>query len=565
MTEEQEIAYTGGLFWNNGRDQALERWGRLVKRTPSPAVWSLGIRMHSLERNPEKAEEIVRKMIKKLGYAEHKMWIPVVMGYNHTYEGEKAWMAYEEMLEWAKKGGTRIKARQFDDLAMSFLDNYQPAMGLEVYKRMVYSANDESDLWQTETYQNLSDAVKAAQKATVEPEQLNELSLDALRNLPLEVADKYFYGGWMLNLMRMGRTDLAWYLVCDVMYARRFPPDSIHCNWIIQGFFAENNIEMGEKIAQEMINERLRHVQSRGADGQRRPRAVTMTPEPASIDSVPIAPATVQTFSVLIQFNTRRKYMGRVLELCALMLECDIPPNSYIMNHLLYSLFRTHDMPKLAKTFQNMTMNGSVTPDLESFLVMWHAMWRHYTQTHRNISEFMTPRQLFKLTLANLPERTEEDVGMMKDVWYALIKCFFLARDLEGALVALQAGKELWGMEIDSTIVSEVAFGVLRARPWDPKETGGARPEITGDTIVKSAQNLRELGRSIMLSRARRRRGGPGAVHRKRKINIDLEGNLESLTALLLRELGSSALVYDDLQRAKIDMGLKQGQLENLP
>jgi len=574
MTEEQEIAYVGGLFWSDSRDRAIKRWLGLVKRIPSPAVWNLGVRMYSLERNPEKAVLVIEKMFKTLGYTEHKTWIPVIMAYNHIHEGKKAWHTYERMLKCAEKNGERITAKQFDNLAMSFLDNYNPAMGLEVYKHMVFAGHNALDRQQTETYQNLSEAVQAAQQQTVDPESLNALSLNAIKNLPPRVANRYFYSGWMLNLMRMGRTDLAWFLVADVMHSQQFPPDSIHCNWVIQGFLQENKVELAEHIAEEMISERLNQIESgrkrkglpatTGAawGGKWKKPMMTETP-PDEEEKILVAPATVQTFSILMQFYSRRKFMDRISPLYQKMLECDIPTNAYIMNHFLYALFRMRDMLRLANAFETMVREARVLPDFESFTIMWTAMWRHHTEPHHMSTEFLTPRELWKLTLRHLPKRTEENEGSMKDVWYAIIKCFLLVRDLEGALLALHAGTTLWRMKIDQTVTQEVAFGVLRARPWDPAVTRG-RPRIDAGTVVVSVANVLQLGRDIMQRRGRKR-GPVDPAPRKRGLIFDAdEGTLESLTSILMREMGMSTLVQDELRRARKDMGLENVRLEGI-
>ena len=561
MDAETEIKYIGGLFWNGAREEAVRRWEDLVQRAPTKEVYNLRVRLYALMQEPAKAEEIVERMREVLGTVEHKAWIPVIMAWNHVYEAEKAWKAYERMRECAEGNGERVTAKQFDDLAMSFLDSYQPAMGLQVYKHMVFAGHSALDRQQTETHSNLSEAVKAAQAETVDPGQLSALSVDALKNLPARVADKYFYGGWMLNLIRMNRADLAWHLITDVMPSQQFLPDSIHCNWAIQAFLQQGKPEMATSIAAQMITERIDQI----ATSKPPKLAVTSTRSPRGTpqETGPqIPPATIQTFSILVHYHARRQQMSHIITLFDQMTTCAISPNSYILNHLLHALLRTHEMTRLALTFDSMLRTSRVTPDFASFSLMWTAMWRHYTQTHRKTHDFLTPRELFALTVEKLPERGEEEEGKMKDIWYAIIKSFLLARDLEGTLVALHAGAMLWSMPVDETVVQEVAFGVLRARSWDPKITGG-RPRIVAGTVVTSVGRLRELGRQIV---AQRGAGGrPPAAARKRVLRIEGEdGSLESLTVLLKRELGDSVLVHDDVQRAMVDMGVGGVGMESL-
>ena len=625
MDEDQEVAYTLSLYRagaeggpDSARTDALRRWKGLVRRMPTPAVFNAGVRMYALERDADTALAIIERMIKALGFTEHKTWIPVIMAYNHRHDGRKAWSLYRRMHSWAAQNKARITATQFDTLAMSFLDNNYPAMGLEVYKHMVFAGHNVFDRQQSETYRNLSKAVKAAQQQTLDPESLNEVSLDALKTLPPVVANKYFYSGWMLNLMRMDRTDLAWFLVGNVMQSNGFPPDSIHCNWVIQGFLREGNVELAEHIVEQMIQERMFQI-TKGWKRKGLPAATSSAwagvwknpaasaQQLASGVEVPIqvAPATVQTFSILMQHYCRHRLMDRVAPLYNKMADCDIPANSYIMNHLLFALFRSRESARLAEVFQTIVRQAGTSPDFESFVIMWTAMWRYLTDnthlpppqpspppppapppppppppppqatasdadirsTHTAASnEFLSPRSLWGLTFQYLPRRNSESEGIMKDIWHFIIKCFFLARDLEGALLALHAGTTHWEMAVDQTITQEVAFGVLRARPWDPVVTGG-RPRIDAATVVLSTENIRMLATDIMHRRGRRRAGAgePADAPRRRSLHFDAEeGTLESLTSILLREMGPTALVRDELLRARADMGLKDVALPGL-
>ena len=578
LDTDAEVKYIGGLFWSGAREQAMNRWLRLAEREPTAEVFGLGVRLRALMQQPAEAEAVVLRMQAVLGRVAHKAWLPVVLAWNHSFEPDKAWAAYARLRECAERNGERITARQFDDLAMSFLDSHQPAMGLRVYKHMVFAGHNALDRQQTEAHRNLSAAVKAAQAESLDPAQLNALSADALRSLPARIADKYFYGGWMLNLIRMRRADLAWQLVAVVMPAQQFLPDSIHCNWVVQAFLQQGRVEKARSIAAEMIAERIRQL-SAAASARRPVPAVTRTRRLQHLPrgtGVQIPPATVQTFSILVHHHARRQQMPQIVSLFDRMTECAIAANSYIMNHLLYALLRTHDMTRLALTFDNMLRASRIAPDLVSFSVMWMAMWRHYTQTHRKNHDFLTPRELFALTVQHLPPRAPpadgdgdggdgDEEGKMLDVWHAIIKCFLLARDLEGTLVALHAGAQLWRMPVDDTVVQEVAFGVLRARPWDPKITGG-RPRIGAATLVTSVDRLKALGRQIVAQRAPGGRKAPSSSPARKRVLVIAEedGSLESLTVLLKRELGDSVLVRDDVQRARADMAVLEVPLEGL-
>jgi pentatricopeptide repeat protein len=551
MSEEQELAYIGAMFWTSSREQAVKRWETYIKKNRSPAVWGLGVKLYCLMEQPNKAVSVVQNMVKTLGQVSYKVWIPIILAFNHIQEGKQAFHTYGRMRRYAEQNGDRITAEQFDSIAMSFLENYNPDMGLQVYKHMVFAGHNALDRQQTETYQNLSQAVKAAQQATMDPETLNTISLDYIKSLPPSVANQYLYSGWMLNLMRMGRTDLALTLVADVMVSQGFLPDSIHYNWIIQGFLQEDRVDLAVEIGMQMIAERKRQI----ADSPNKP-AVTTTAKPGRVpddeEKMPVAPATVQTFSILMQYYSRRQLIDKVAPLYQEMQECKIQANSYIMNHLLLALHRIRDYNQLARSFVKLVDDIKVAPDFESFSIMWTAMWRFNSSDKKVTGPFLKPRDLFRMTFQHLPKQTPESEGLMKDIWHSMMKCFFLARDLEGALLALHAGTSEWGLKIDQTIVQECAFGVLRARPYDSTNPDG-RPYIDAPTVVISAQNIRELGFDIKERRTGKR------SQRKRTIIFDPEDStLASLNTIIMKDLGMTTLVQDELRRARHDMGLDQ-------
>lgn len=567
MSEEQEIAYIGGMFWNDAKEIALKRWavGTRIGKA-SHAFWNVGIRMYSIDLKPEMAEYWIQQMTKVLGHAEPKDWVPIIMSYNQIYQPRRAWHAFNEMRRWSKHAKKPITLSQYDNICMSFLDGGGPTLGLEVYKHMVYSGPPALERMKTQFYSALSPAILAAQNSAQSPQQLNDLSMDALKNLPPKVGDKYFYGSWMKNLMRMGRTDLAWYLVRDVMVKRGFMPDSIHLDWIVQGFLEENNTRMAEEVANEMFRERLSRVAAKRdcppfADWSAASSATVPAPQlptapstPPTLIAGPTAPATIHTFSLLINQATRRQRMDLVVSLTTLMARCEIDANSYIFNHLMYSLLRTHDLTRLSRTFAILLSTATAEPDLETWHIMWMAQWRRHTQPYRKTGEFDQPRALFATMVKRLPRRMVkegESRNRMLDLWVIIVRCFGLAKDLPGTLVALHAAKMVWGVPVDDRVVKEVTLGVFKSRHRDPKATGVIIPPV-GKVVEEGVRELHVFGRKLL---DRRRRG---RVKMNWKSVRDPEGLLEGLTSFLRWEMGEESGVREEVMRAKVEMGVEE-------
>jgi pentatricopeptide repeat protein len=567
LNEDQNIAYIGGLYWNGASKEALTRWMHGTKRWRGSAKhWNLGIRMFSLNQEPYVAKYWLGQMITALGQAEPKSFIPVIMSFNHLYHPKRAWETYKEMRGWMKRTNTKLTISQYDTICMSFLDSGQQRYGLDVYKHMIFSVPKALERMQTDIYENLSSAVVGAQETINSPKKLANLSLESLRDLPPKIQDKYFYGSWLKNSIRMGRTDLAWYLVREVMIERDFLPDSTHYNCILQGFLDEKNVEMAEQIAEEMIKSRFHQLEmdkekkewkdwtSKAASTVEIDPAIS-TPTKGTLTPSTTPPATIQTFSLLINYYSRRNRMEKVVAYTSTMSSCQISPNSYIFNHLLYSLLRVHDIPRLMRTYLMILSSADVKPDMETWNIMWMTTWKRYTQRHRRFDELLSPRALFADMVKRLSRKQikgDEEKEKMKNMWHTVMKSFMLSRDFPGALIALHVGIKLWDMKVDDTVVREIVFGTMRAGSWDPDRE--ERPRIHPEMIDGWVERLRSQARYFL--RHRRRRGDRKTVGLWRSVK-DPEGLLEGLTSLLRDKLGDEAKVKEISERAKVEMGVE--------
>lgn len=594
MTRKQELKYIGGLYWNGAQEDAMQRWEDLVKRDPAPEVYTVGVKMMALQCRPWDVEKLIEDMIEKVGYADHRHFGSAVQSYNHIFESEKAWKAFEKLEEWESKNGTRTSARQLDDLAMSFLDAQQPGYGLRVFKKMVRDIRPQERA-ASQTFTHLNVALRELQASTMTPGELNEISIDSLHNLPPAAADRFFYGAWILNLLRMNRMDLATYVAIAVMPSQDYETKALEVNWVIQGYLEQNNYKMAEYIANHMIYQRFSSINNLTfADSLKADPEIRFDP-PA--DAGPInnlvnpdkvikrfPEATIQTFSLMIQYHSRRQNLSQVLRYTNILNESDIEWNSYILNHILFALLRASEMRRLALTFKSMTPpSGTVTPDQVTFQIMWQAVRSRYTQNKRK-TEFITPRELFVYTLQQYPKDGEETVAAVEEqtegqtdavlkMWYHMIQSFFLSLDLVGALIALQVGVRVWNFPIDAIVVRLVALGVYKNRPTYHE----GHPHVSLFKLNQSSQALMLLGERLDMEERRRGvrkgkggggSGGMGGVKRIKDVELEEKyGSLEALTRLLWMELrgGEKAkatpLLVDEVRRGKEDMGLGEVEL----
>ncbi|TGZ81945.1 hypothetical protein EX30DRAFT_395321 [Ascodesmis nigricans] len=562
FNRQQELKYIGGLFWNDAKDAAIKRWEGLVERDPAPEVYTIGVKMFTLQCRPDVVEWLIEDMVKKVGYADHRHYGSVAQAYNHMFEGEKAWEAFKKLEYWEKKNNAKTSAQQLDDLAMSFLDGHQPAYGLEVFKKLVRDT-PPSERVAARTFANLERAVYELQESATKPEELNEISRSALEHLPPTVNNKHFYGAWLLNLLRMGRPDLACYVSLEVQPAAGFPAEATQVNWVIQGFLEMDNLKMAEFLVNRMAYVCLKEIGNH--------EAAAALAEESSIGSLPpeagqlaklvdparfaekIPAATVQTFSVIMQYLSRRQNLNSVIKFTQTMINCDIEWNSYILNHLLYALLRSSEMTRLSLTFTSMVPpEGRIVPDSVTYGIMWAAVRNRYTQNRRK-TDFITPRELFQYMFTTNPEIDPTD-DKAKKMWYHLIQSFFLSHDLEGALLALHAASKQWKFAVDPFAVRLIALGVFKNRP-------GAHIEAVGkEKLDESTRALLQLGAQLDSDgRRKKKRQGRAVLDVESKVKV---GKLDAVTQLLWYELKgavtqpASPVLLDEIARAKEDMGL---------
>ncbi|KAG0633020.1 hypothetical protein HOY80DRAFT_993857 [Tuber brumale] len=552
LSEEQEIAYIGGMFWNDARAQAMERWRHRTRVGPaSRAFWNLGVRLFALDQNPEAALYTIKRMEEQYVPVDYRDYIPVIMAYNHIGQPAKALETYKWMKQWAKERGDMIKAKAYDDITMSFLDAGEMDRGLSIYREMIFTGNKALEKIHNDAIRRPSTPVtpderlpEVMPREDLQESNLADMSLEELKKLPYEKWDQYFIEGWMQSLLRMGRADLVYILITSELPKRGFPTDSVHFNWVIKGFLGEGSIEMAEYVAQAMIQEKIKHVQSQtspppksGASKEQGEEGPATPPPPIPEEQkdndeknlITAPPATIYTFSHLILHFSRHQRMERVAAYSNLLSQCALQPNFFIYNHILYSLYRLHFHERFDKAFASMV--ETLHPDIETWQIVWAAHRRRLTLLRNTMPDHH--RHLFREMIRTLPPQAEHDHKTVQNFWQKIVKCFVIVEDFHGLLVALHAGVKNWGVELDNTILREVTIGVLKTRRKfvpDPANPGSMVKTVVGrETVDASVAYLVRQGLRLL----KRKKGAVSARMGKKMV---LEGNLSSISELLTVE-----------------------------
>jgi len=592
-TEKQECDLIGAIFWNRGRAEATQRWVHFMRSIDKPAAdtWSLGIKLLSLRKEPQRAMSIYNMMKESLGYSDPKALVPIILAWNHLYRGHKAWSVLQDLKHMMNKDPNCIKPSHLEDIALSFMDAKKPAAAFSVWRYMWRKGMAVPEY--------TKEAAIFYQSIIQTPQVLHTFSSNLLDALKDHVSDKYFYASWMKNLVRLGRPDLT-LQVKEVMESNGLRPDPQHVNGIIRGFLKDGYEGIAERLAGELIQQRLQKDASWASAIAERKRRKEAQPFDVSIDNLPpelqdpqsplktieeklnTPPmATSQTFSILLHYFTRKRDYKKAQLYMDLMIQCQIPLSAVHFNHLLKMHLRQSDLVRLEKTFNAMTRQLGCKPDNHTWELMWYAMWKRYTQPKRRSPTFLTPRQLFTEMAKSIPAAQSGDPSSAwakeptsRAVWRVITRCFMLTRDWDGLIVALNAGDSLWKMHVDQGVYKEVALGLLKkGKPGLARDKSGkvSKRKISAEMVNQAIRELDTLERSISVREKVVRLSGKEhasaepktlakMVEKIRSIPIEeAAAALEVVTKVLKQEAGDmdNMVGVGRLKNVREEMGLK--------
>ncbi|KAF8476985.1 hypothetical protein BDZ91DRAFT_708472 [Kalaharituber pfeilii] len=517
-TERQENDYIGAIFWNRDRADAVHRWIRLMrsKKRPSEETWNMGIKLFSLRQEPARAMILYRQMEEINGHGDPKLLVPIILACNHTFRRKNAWSTFLEFRKMVNKDPKSIKSNHLEDIALSFMDSMAPSGAFAVLRYM----------WKKgfAVPEYTKEAAMFYQSIVKNPRVLHQFSHSLLDTLKERVSDKYFYASWMKNLVRLGRADLT-LQVKQVMEDNGLRPDSQHINGIIRGFLNQGYVEQAEEQAAELIQQRLRNLESqtkamerKAARKSKQPLSITDESLPEEIrGQVTLGPlysieaelnkppeATAQTFSILLLHFARRRNFDKVHQYTQLMFQCQIRLTAYAFNHLLSMFLKQNDVMRLESTFRLMIDDLGVKPDQVTWTIMWHALSKRYTQRRKRNPTFITPRALFAQMTKCIPPFKIADPSSewgrqpkSQDIWLLLIRSFILVRDWHGLIVALNAGDMLWRMRVNGKVYEAVVMGLLRKGILGlnlmAAHGNNGRVKLTGGMLTKGISEFKEM------------------------------------------------------------------------
>ena len=569
----QSILYIEALRLEGRQDEAISQWQTLRgdlgddKRAIEEHEL-LGVRMFASNGDAERAEKMALNYLRPEKSGDPRILIPILSAWAQRGDeaGKKhAWALY---LRFKSQVGDNMTMEDYDNITMSLLNSGHADLALAVFKDLMLTGK-RTGHGSIELYKKASSVIGNSQSSAITPEDLNRISLTGLIVLPKRFQNKFFYAKWMKKLLGMGEAGAA-ATVVELMYERGIRPDAKHLNGIVGAWLRSGRDkykETAEQMAWAMIHERLDFVNRRGHRDALNPSELPRV-EGIAITSLlrrTLAPATIETFSLLLQHYGRRSHEDNVQLIRECLVAAEIPPNSYFINHLLYIDLRKGQHQTLWERYTQM-FKGETRPDLETFACLWDCEKAYLDSLLVRVEgSFADPRTVMSHMMnwyGSLRSKERELVrdDFSKELYILIIRCFSQAADLEGIVVALYGMRESFGLYPDEETVRTVKLQLANKWIGDdqkpmPRRTRRGNPQRKANAarITQAFEILNDRREAYLVEAGLNDfQQCDARIQREERLFV----LAEFLRAVLRKTSENDEAVEADIEKAAWDMGV---------
>ncbi|KAF4625211.1 hypothetical protein G7Y89_g12958 [Cudoniella acicularis] len=430
---EQCLLYVEALLVQGDLEVAIREWDAIkTKAKNSEHVTEhceLGVKLFCQQGDLDQALRTADTLLSNTSDpTTFRILLPIIQTCLASRDIKNIQLAWALYVRLQVNMGSRMVMSDYDTIILSCLEAGQADLALGAFKDMMPEI--PQNMSSVAIYKKFTDA-KGLNSITIENKELDFRNSRALTSLPPSFNNKFFFGKWLKKLIGEDELEAA-RKVLDLMNERGIRPDARHVNGLIGAWVRKGttkSLEMAEDMAWKMINARLSAVKDReeypGRHSKKR---------------------SVYSFN-----NTDDgKKKGELWDLFNTLGRAKIRPNTYFMNELLSMDTKTDHQTWAWKTYIEMTENGAIQPDFETFTVLWHSLCKLSARVLRTYHErplggFPMPRSLFAEMIKHKVSLGKEG-KIPRDLYESIILCFSLAEDQAGTAVALRALQENFGL-----------------------------------------------------------------------------------------------------------------------
>ncbi len=449
MLPNEFLLHIEAEFIEGSQDRAIDMWTRRIRRCHTSddrkRYWELGVRMLAQHGQPDQALKAAESYF-QIGTdpAAFRILLPVIKSYlrlGTKASINRAWALY---IRLRVNLGSQMSIEDYDAITSSFLSANQPDLALGAFKDMMLTGQSSmADEDSTALYKAATSSHNNLSSLEISKCELKWQDSRTLSQLPARFNNKFFFGKWIKKLIGDGELQAA-HQVFELMNIRRIQPSAIQMNGLIGAWFregSENSRSLAEDMAWRMIKARIEFVQQRN-NLDPILRLVETNDLPSNKRISLTAPATIETFCILISQYRRRQKAERMSDLFQAFQKSRLHPNTSFMNELLLANTRAHDKKSAFETYQTATEEQDVPPDFDTYKILWGLLKKEvdpivsFNKPERS-DRFRKCRGLFADMIRKLPSLTNREFP--RDLYQLIVQSFSLAQDLAGTAVAMRA------------------------------------------------------------------------------------------------------------------------------
>lgn len=469
FSPSQQLLAIEAMFMEGWEAKAIDSWKRCMGTLGQESAetykdfWELGVRMHCRTGNLEQAQRAANKLLEKR--MDARILLPLIrsLAEQNTEQGKRqAWTIYRQMRDLL---GNSMKLSDYDKVVAYFLTTGQTENALYAFVDM------------------MSDG---------------QIDLTVQKYMPSVVANKFFLGKWLKRLIGAGDLDGA-YSVVEFMRTKAVEASPIQLNGLIgawQRSGGAQDLERSEKVAWEMIDNRIKFVKARQERSANQAKASKTPSKAVKSAPAPLPRATLETFSILAENYRLRELHGQQEALWDAFRDAEISPDAFMMNQLLESHIQVGEPQKAIELYDSLVTLQSVKPDPYTFSALWKTLAvnrLHIISPAMQEEAQAVTRKLFAQTVALRPVF---GTGMDGQLARKIVHSFRRVRDQAGLLVALRALKDVFAFMPTEMLVLELVMGTTKLS-WDAptqrRKLLQAKRELERDLVYWCEGDLEKL------------------------------------------------------------------------
>jgi len=423
MTNDQQLLAIEAMFIDGHEKEALDNHRRLVttlgaNKETALEFWQLGLRMHCLTGDLERAERAVETIMELPDSKDPRFLLPYIRACaEKPASAEMGYNAYRRMRDML---GDDIQIEDYDQVIAYFLAADQTDQALCIFVDMMSSG---------------STIIKDT------------------RRLPPTVANPFFFGKWIKRLIGLGEVDNA-YKVFLLMRDKRVIPRPLQVNGLLGAWLRSDSgqyMTQADSVAWEMINARIQFVRLR------QQYAAFDANVQLSASGTGWPSATLETFSLLADSYNQRGLHRKMEDLWKAFRQAEIAPDAFMMNQLLFSYIKDGQGRQVADIYHALADEYVIKPDSATFQALWMAIPvnRLYTiRKNEYQQEIPRGRILFAemVRSASVFEQEDFDYQLARKVMHSFRKI----DDKVGLLLAVRSLRKVFGFHPPEPLVLEL-------------------------------------------------------------------------------------------------------------